>query len=107
MRHPLLLTKLDALGNQRIACGLISMFSARDNLSGDPDPPCVPEHYEPDKLPAVIGSDHVLSKQKARKLVFHRFKVLAIMPESPSLPNRRLVEDCGHPPHEVVVEGCF
>src|SRR5437762_3599110 len=81
------------------------MFNTRDNSSRQPESPCVSQHYEPDKLATVIGSDDALPKQKARKLAFDRLNVLTVMPEALSLPHWRLIEDCGHASHEVVVEG--
>src|SRR5262245_37150105 len=83
------------------------MLDARDYLTGNPKGPSVADHHETDQLSTVIGPDHMLSKNKAGKLALDRFEVFPVVPESLPLPNRRLVEDCGHPSYEGVVEERF
>src|SRR5882724_201852 len=103
IRQALLLTELDALGDQRVVGRLVPMRDAREDLSGDAEASGIAQHHEADELVAVVRADHVLPEQAARELLLDRVEVLAVVPEAPPLPHRRLVEDRGHPAHELVV----
>ena len=65
--------------------------------------PAFPSMTETDQLIAVVGSDQIFSDEIPGKLLLDRLEVLPVVPESPALANRRLVEDVGHPADERIV----
>src|SRR5262249_14151520 len=59
---------------------------------------------KPNQLVAIVGPDQILAIEVPRELLPNGLAVLTVVPESPTLPHGRLVENVRHTLDERLIE---
>src|SRR5262245_21497308 len=100
----LLATYLDCSGYQRSHWMLLLMLIQTQDLHDSRSIAYVNKLHETDQLAGIVGTNNFTAVEVSVVLPLDRVEVLSVMPEPPTLANRRLVIDRLDACSEVVVE---
>ncbi|MFO0002692.1 MAG: hypothetical protein ACK559_16315, partial [bacterium] len=93
------------MGDQRHRRPAVLLAHQRQDLHDAGTPPHLHPLQEPHQFLAHVGAEEPGTVQEGRVLTAHGLKVLAVVPERPTLAHRRFIVDAPDASHQRLVEG--